>query len=59
MDGHDQANPPREYAPDRTPSASRIRAKLEQSLRAAKDGRVISQEEMETHYLLDAYEIRK
>jgi hypothetical protein len=53
MATHDHANPPREHAVDRTLSTLQIRARLEQSLRAAKDGKVISQEEMERRYLCD------
>lgn len=55
MSGSDQANPPREHSLDRTLSPHQIRTKLERSLRTAKDGKVISQEELETRYLGDTH----
>lgn len=54
MTSSDQtSNPQGEHTLDRTLSKHHIREKLKRSLRAAKDGKVISQEEMERRYLGD------
>jgi len=54
MTSSDQTNNPQgEHTLDSTLSKHHIREMLERSLRAAKDGKVISQEEMERRYLGD------
>lgn len=54
MTSNDQTNNPQDkHTLDSILSKHHIREKLERSLRAAKDGKVISQEEMERRYLGD------
>lgn len=54
MTSSDQTNTPQdEHTLDSTPSKHHIREKLARSLHAARDGKVISQAEMERRYLGD------
>ncbi len=50
----DADHPPGQTTTDDNMNTHHVRRKLERSLRAAKTGKVISQEEMEKRYLDDA-----